>query len=189
VHGRSAISVRNAGSDCVLIALSQVAFSYSLTLSHGLVEKWRKNHWFWGPHNTILREWTGGSHQLTTCSRVLEDPAVSRAVKQTPRVFWNRKFQYSVHNSLTVFPVLATLKSPVFMIHFNVALSCTPRSAKWSVCSRFLNHRSECGLLPPDTCWTAHTYCQCPSKRRQRVTAIKGCSLGVTGGVQDAVFD
>ena len=47
-----AVSVHSAADGCLLIPLPQPVFSYSMTLSHGLVENWSKHHWFSVPNES-----------------------------------------------------------------------------------------------------------------------------------------
>jgi len=65
------------------------------------------------------------------------------ASEETPRLLWNPKVHCLIHKSPPLIPVLSqidpahTLTSSFFKIHFNIILSSTPRSPKWSHPFRF----------------------------------------------------
>jgi hypothetical protein len=67
------------------------------------------------------------------------------ASQEIPRLLWNPKVHYRVHNSPTLVPILSLMHPvhtfpPYFPnIHSNITIPSTPRSSEWSLPFRFSN--------------------------------------------------
>jgi hypothetical protein len=73
------------------------------------------------------------------------DWPIVRSAGQIPRLLWNQKVHWFVHNSPSMAPVLSQI-NPVHILHlyflkahFNIILPSTPRSSEWSLPFRFSN--------------------------------------------------
>ena len=77
--------------------------------------------------------------QVCTCNRVSCGKLSSSASQEISRILWDPKFQYHVHNSLLLVPILSqisafhALPTDFFKIYSNVTLPSKTRSSKWPV--------------------------------------------------------
>jgi hypothetical protein len=81
------------------------------------------------------------------------------ASQEIPRILWNSKFHYRIHNSPPPIPILkhtdpvSDLTSHFLNIHLNIIVPSTPRSSKWSLCLRFLHQIPVYISTLPHTCY------------------------------------
>ena len=81
------------------------------------------------------------------------------ASQEIPRILWNPKVHYRIHNSPPPVPILRQLDSfhnptsHFLMIHLNIVLPSTPGSPKWSIFFKF-PHQNPLYTSPvPHTCY------------------------------------
>jgi hypothetical protein len=70
--------------------------------------------------------------------------------QEIPRLLWNPKVHYCVHNSTSLIPILSHVNqiyyfSPYFLkIHSNIIIESTPGSSEWSLPFRLSNQNIVC---------------------------------------------
>ena len=87
----------------------------------------------------------------------------SSAGREKPDILWNPKVHYCIHNSKPHLPVLSQINLvhvplPLPEDHFNIILSSTPESSKWSPSFKTPQKRPVCNPSLSHSHFTLHPY-------------------------------
>jgi hypothetical protein len=86
-------------------------------------------------------------------------------VQEIPRILWNPKVHYYVHNNSPLDPILShwnsvhTLRPYFFQTNFNIILPSTPGYPKWPIRFRIINYNLYAFLIPRSRCMSCPSYC------------------------------